>query len=209
MVTDGHGHLVVAWNHIHSSYDVLRGQKRDGLDEPERLPSIAKLDEVGNVNWSRALGKGVSRGVAIDTRGEIMIVGDAGRGQPPAGFASKIAADGRALWTKDLGPRMSPYGIAADANGNMVVTGISMDGLDVCGRHRPGPKQTAFLAKLDPAGSLMWARQIELGSWGGGEDVAVNPAGAIVVSGFGSPAPLIIMGDTPYDPHMFVTRIGP
>jgi hypothetical protein len=207
IVTDGRGHLVVVSNHLIGLHDLVN-QRRDGIVEHEHLPWMAKLDESGNVNWIRSLGKGVSRGVAVDMHGDIMSIGAASHGEPPFGFAEKIAADGRTLWTRNLGPRMSPYGVAVDANDNMIVTGVSVDGVDVCEHHRPGPKHTAFLAKLDPAGSLVWGRPIELGVWGGGEDVAVHPSGAIVTAGFGATGPSKLVGP-PSALHMFLTRIGP
>nr|CAI43926.1 hypothetical protein [Sorangium cellulosum] len=207
MVADGHGHLVVVWNHIAEGY-VLLGDELSRHDYRERRTSVAKLDASGHVLWSHVLGEDSPRDVAIGARGDVVIVGDAGDDETAAGFATKLAADGGHLWTKGLGLRMWPRGVAVDARGDLVISGITSGEVDVCGRDRTGPEQITWLAKLDPNGRFVWARRVELGAWGGGEGVAIHPAGGVVVAGFGATGPLRVMETLP-EQYLFLTRVRP
>ncbi|WP_437786605.1 hypothetical protein [Sorangium sp. So ce1097] len=195
------------WNHIVGG-EVLIGGDWTRHDYREQRTAIAKLDESGHVLWRHTLGEAPPHDVAIDARGDIVIVGDVSNDDTAGGFATKLAADGAHLWTEHLGLRMMAWGVAVDARGDLVVTGATAGEVDVCGRDRPGPEQITFLAKLAPDGRFVWARHVELGAWGGGEDVATHPAGGIVVAGFGTTGPVRVM-DTLPERYLFVTRLRP
>jgi hypothetical protein len=83
------------------------------------------------------------------------------------GFAAKLDAQGRALWSVALGPMRDVPGVAIDLNGNTVLSGALPGGVR--------PFRQTWLAKLDSSGAEVWHRS----EWpdtgiGAGRGVAVD-----------------------------------
>ena len=70
----------------------------------------------------------------------------------------KRGADGEVLWTRQFGTPSNdrPYGLAADAQGDVIVAGYTAGDLD--GAH-PMLQRRCLVAKLSAAGGLMWVLQ--------------------------------------------------
>jgi hypothetical protein len=151
---------------------------------------VAKHGPAGNPLWTRQLGTAdydTSSGVAVDASGNVFITGHT-HGDldgPNAGnedaFVAKYGPAGNLLWTRQLGTAAydSSEGAAADASGSLLIGGGtegSLDGLSAGGRD-------AFVSKYDPAGDLLWTRQLGTASHDDGRGVAVDAAGNVFLCG--------------------------
>jgi hypothetical protein len=166
---------------------------------------VAKYDASGNLLWVKNYGgydRDDARGVAVDALGNIYVIGvfrgtatfgtttlNAAGGNIDDVFVMKLDANGNVLWAKQIGSSGDDTGrgIAADASGNVYVTG-GFIGTATFGPgvtlQPTGPNPTQFrdsyLAKFDTNGNLQWVKQ-------GGDQwddvswaVAVDPAGSNV-----------------------------
>ena len=109
--------------------------------------------------------------VATDMDGNVIIAGKSdGRldgaiafGLPDP-FVAKYSTNGERLWLKSvldvrtaLGTTDSAYGVATDRDGNIYVTGDTVDTLP--GETKAGGRD-AFIAKYDPEGNRVWAHML-------------------------------------------------
>lgn len=163
---------------------------------------IAKLDRVGNVLWVRQVGgtaDDFARGVTIDDEGNVYITGafqsqkiDFGDGKviektsDSEIFVAKYDPQNRLVWarTAGSGPGGAGNDISLDLEGNVYVTGYFYG----TGLFEDLTLQNAgyvdiFVARYDPAGNLVWVRQIG----GPSDDVAsavhVDEQGSIFLAG--------------------------
>ncbi|GEM_PF-1776575 len=161
---------------------------------------VAKYNPVGDLMWVRTMasdGDDRAYGIATDNSGNVFVTGHFQEGAEFDGtiltnrggvdiFLAKYAADGAFLWAHSAGGPNSDsgYGLAVDFDGNAIVCGYHGQGsifgevsLPVVG------KSDVFVAKFDPAGSLLWARTA------GGLDqdyangLAIDSDGSVVVTG--------------------------
>jgi hypothetical protein len=107
-------------------------------------------------------------------------------GAPNAGytdaFVAKYDAAGTLLWNRQLGT--SDYdesrGVSADALGNLYISG------EICGS--PGGPNSgysdAFVAKYDPAGTLLWTRQLGTSYQDESRGVSADALGNVYISGW-------------------------
>jgi hypothetical protein len=140
--------------------------------------------------WTRLLGTSAmdrARGVAIDAAGNVLVAGFTYGVLDPSALGSadallvKYDRDGTRLWTRQLGSAANDWGlaVAVDAAGNAFVAGQTEGGVD-------GPsagQSDAFLAKVDPAGTTLWARQLGTGGYDIAYGVAVDASGHAFVAG--------------------------
>ena len=117
--------------------------------------------------WSHQFGdSGFDRAyrVSPDNLGNVCVVGytDGDLWGPNAGwgdgFLCKYDVDGNVLWAHQMGGAESDnaLGVSADTSGNIYVSGLTNSSLD-------GPSAggiDAFVRKYDPAGNVLWTRQI-------------------------------------------------
>lgn len=155
--------------------------------------------------WSKRFGDtsmDFARGVAVDSTDNVLVTGafngtvDFG-GDPLINtrdvfdvFLAKFAPDGAHLWSRHFTSGTvtsgTGFGVAVDANGDPVVTGIFGGAVDFGG----GPLTNAgfediFVAKLSGAdGAHLWSQRI--GGMGGdyGLGVAVDPRASVLVTGY-------------------------
>jgi hypothetical protein len=119
-----------------------------------------------------------------------------GGGGAGNGFLAKFSKAGDCLWARQIGGTGSDgtAGCATDANGNVFVTGgFSSTNVVLGGAVLTNPMPEAaccFLAKYDPQGNLLWARQSLFGDGpepGGtivmGLSVAVDAGGNVWLAG--------------------------
>jgi hypothetical protein len=127
---------------------------------------VAKLDPAGNHLWSKHFGEGGQQacdGVATDASGNVLVIGDFNGpldfgGGPLANagfddvFVAKFDPTGNHLWSKRFGDwsEEEGHGVATDAAGNALVTGVFEGTVDFGG----GPLTSAgghdvFVAKLE------------------------------------------------------------
>jgi hypothetical protein len=158
----------------------------------------------GPTQWAKAFGVNGHqhlRGLASDAQGDVILAGsfdgdiDFGGGPLPqtglhSSFAAKLDAAGSTLWSTGMtADDCEATAAAVDAAGDVIVTGF-VEGTLVVGGQAVSGGDGIFVVKLDPSGSLSWARTY--GTSAGmspdrGLAVAVDPAGDIVVSGAFAP----------------------
>ena len=158
---------------------------------------IAKLDLSGACQWSKSAGEtAVGNAVAVDGGGNILVTGSydgavdfgacplskaAGSGV----YVAKLDASGGCLWNKGAGDAGNHYGhgVAVDSTGNVMVTG-SFDGLlDFGGGSFVSASNDFFVVKLDATGGYLWSRRAGGPTDDDGNDVAVDGAGNVLVTG--------------------------
>ncbi|MBI4703227.1 MAG: hypothetical protein HY744_19090 [Deltaproteobacteria bacterium] len=101
-------------------------------------------------------------------------------------FALKLDPDGKLLWSKRFGgPDNDRSGsIAADAAGNVVLTGWFSDSIDLGdGKLESAGKSDVFAAKLDPDGKLLWSERFGGPGFDGGTALALDDAGNVLLAG--------------------------
>lgn len=118
-------------------------------------PWVAKFSAAGRLLWRRNFGtpdEGAT-GVAAGNAGTIYLSGSTFGSPGSLGWVAKITA-GTLQWKREFGTATfeTTSGVATDSGGNVYVTGDagpSPDALD------------AWVAKVGPAGNLLWRRQLE------------------------------------------------
>lgn len=152
---------------------------------------LIKFDGSGNVVWTRQFGtteNDDNRAVAVDASGSVFVVGytyGAFAGQKNAGnsdaFVVRFDKDGSRLWTRQFGTNDSDSAatVAADANGNIVVSGATYGALQA-----PSGNGDAFLTKLDGFGNILWTRQFGTGGLDTASSVAVGSEGEVFATGY-------------------------
>lgn len=158
-----------------------------------------KLDAAGAHVWSRVFGDSAEQGafgVAVDGAGDVLVTGymlgsiDLGAGSvltTDAGddiFVLKLDAAGAPIWGRGFGDSNTQVGfdVAADAAGDVVLTGWISGATDFGGGPLQSAISDAFVAKLDAAGDHVWSRLLP-GDYGYGRRVAVDGAGDVIVVG--------------------------
>ena len=161
---------------------------------------LAGLGPSGEHLWSEHFGSAsgqIAYALALTPIGESIIAGafygsiDFGGGllmTAGAGdvFVAKLDATGKHMWSKRFGDVAdhTPYGVAVDAAGNVILVGVLNGSIDFGGGVLSSAGGgDAFVAKLDASGNHLWSRV-----FGGVSDeiayaVAVAPSGNIAITG--------------------------
>jgi hypothetical protein len=158
---------------------------------------VAKLDPAGAHLWSKRFGDTAGQnggGVAVDGGGNVLLAGhfsgaiDLGGGPLASGpggdvFVARLDPGGNHLWSKHFGG--TAKGIAADAGGDAVVTGVFSGAIDVGGTPLTSAGgQDVFVAKLAAAGGdSVWARRFGGASAETAAGITVDASGNPVVTG--------------------------
>ncbi|MBI4699649.1 MAG: hypothetical protein HY744_00540 [Deltaproteobacteria bacterium] len=132
-------------------------------------------------------------------------------------FVAKLDPSGSHLWSKGFGgwEPGATFAVAADGNGNTILTGTSSKPLDLGGGPltRKAGDSRLFLAKLDPSGSHLWSKRFRgVGYQHRSAAFAVDGAGNVLLTGsfeeavdFGG-GPLTTQ---PGDRDIFVAKLDP
>ncbi|HEV2424793.1 MAG TPA: choice-of-anchor D domain-containing protein [Terriglobia bacterium] len=155
-----------------------------------------------------ALNVNPSGGIAIDSAGDMYVTGaDPQFNSPGQGLVQKFGPGGSGpVYSLDFGGsgvssssmqlQTAGYGITADASGNAYVTGqtnsnqlavtsgVFQSKCGASGTCNSGANNTAFVLKVDPSGSIVYASY--LGGSGGdtGQAIAVDSQGDAYVTGY-------------------------
>jgi len=193
---------------------------------------VAKLSPSGAHLWSTYLG-GVSydygRGVAVDASGNVVVTGytqshgwvydgfDTSFNGNVDAFLAKLSPSGAHLWSTYLGGNHDDYGrgVAVDASGNVLVTGLTLSSGWVSGGFDTGLTgyDDAFVAKISPSGAHLWSTYLGGSSEDWGYGVAVDAAGNVVVTGYTYsssmlPADAFVAKLSPSGAHLWTTDLG-
>lgn len=176
---------------------------------------VAKYSPDGDLVWATQLGSGrndILRKVTIDADDNIYVVGyTSGELEPGAGagrwdaFVARLSPDGEQQWLRQLGTPGSDHGsdVAVDAGGRVYITGTTNDSLGA----DTYAGWDAFVAVLDPDGTLRWIEQI--GSAGDDRPFALRVSGDGDVFVAGGTSMLRSPGERYGDEDMFVVRLDP
>lgn len=153
---------------------------------------LVKYDPSGNLVWSKHLGASsqqtVGQKVAVDGSGNLYVAGYTSgglNGNPAPGgqsyFVAKYQNDGTLLWVQQAGTYAAANAVAADATGNVYISGNTTSGLN-------GNAQTGsydyFVGKYDPNGTLLWLKQLGVsGNQAFANAVGVDTTGNVFVGG--------------------------
>ncbi|MEZ4360727.1 MAG: hypothetical protein R3B48_11140 [Kofleriaceae bacterium] len=135
---------------------------------------LAKYDHAGNHRWSQRFGNAfneVAGGLAVDPAGFVTMTGsfdlkiDFGDGEVSSLgesdiFVARFAPDGKLVWKHTFGDKREDigFGVAADAAGNVVVSGWFEGTVDFGGGPRTSSgNRDVFLLKLAPDGRHVWS----------------------------------------------------
>jgi hypothetical protein len=199
---------------------------------------VVKLDPAGGHLWSRGFGDGdpfqFGWGVAVDGAGNAVVVGsingtvDFGGGPHVTSgiddvFVLALDPAGNHLWSKHFGAgagNQQGFAVAADASGNIAITGFYQGPIDFGGGPLPAPLPAPdgdlelFVARFDAGGNHVWSRGFADGSHlSMGNAVAFDPSGNVLVTGgFHDSLDLgngKLEGATEWNPTAFVAKLGP
>ncbi len=171
---------------------------------------VSKLDISGNFVWAKRIGgvaTDIGYGIKVDITGNVYTTGyfentadfDPGVGIDnlvSAGFndsfVSKLDASGNHLWARRTGGAIDDYSnsLSLDGAGNIYSAGSFESTVDF----DPGPgtfnltslgSSDAFISKLDPTGSFVWARAFEGATSNQTlHGIHVDAAGSVYTTGF-------------------------
>lgn len=202
---DAVGNIIVVGETSSSDFPTTPG----AMDTSHNASSdafITKLSSSGAFLWSTYLGGNATdyaRSVAVDTAGNVLVVGDTvshhfptvpETGNPYSrsnghAFASKFSSDGILLWSTYLGGSdiQRGYGIAADATGNVWVTGQTSSSdfppvSDVGGTNYSG-RADAFVIKFSSSGTILWSTFLGGSENDYGLGITIDAAGNALVVG--------------------------
>jgi hypothetical protein len=168
---------------------------------------IAKYDPSGNLLWAKSAGgTGDDRGksIAVDAGGNVYITGQFNSAafvldtitlNTSAGFdvfVAKYNSSGDAIWAKKAGGSGGDYGysIALDSSANCYITGYFNSATSVFGSTTLNNPYSLsggylyFIAKYDSLGNAVWAKTAAGGAQSTGNNIAVDNAGNLWVTGF-------------------------
>jgi hypothetical protein len=164
---------------------------------------LVKYSSTGSHVWSKRFGAAdyeMAGAVAVDSNGKIALVGNF-RGNVDLGaglltyhgssdmFIAQFADTGACQWSKNFGSTAGNdvlRAIATDNNGNIIVTGQMLAGLDFGGGYLWGAGTVdVLIAKFGTSGNHLWSHRYAQGS---GYGVAADPSGNMIASGCFSPS---------------------
>ena len=160
---------------------------------------LAKYTAAGDPVWSKAFGGAMSdvgNGVAVDSGGDVVLIGTAGGGSNFGGgpirangysiVVAKFSSAGAPLWSRSIGDSFSNSGnaVAVDPSGNIDVTGAFSGPADFGGGALTSAGVDIFLAKLSPTGGHVWSRRFGSAlATHAGNGVACDGSGNVLVTG--------------------------
>jgi len=187
---------------------------------------VVKLSESGSHLWSTYLGGDAADygyGIAVDGTGNVFVTGYTNSSGWVSGgfdttfnsgvfdaFVVKLSGSGAHLWSTYLGGSDEDYGygIAVDGAGNVFVTGRTLSsgwisgGFDTTynGGFGDADDGDAFVAKLSGTGAHLWSTYLGGSDSDGGNAIAVDGAGNVLVTGNTSSSGWVLGGfDTTLD----------
>lgn len=166
-----------------------------------QAPGVLWAQRAGGVNPEFLLGGDrtgdTGKDVEVDRQGNVYVTGSfsgkasfgatmlTSRGQADI-FLAKYDAGGKLLWVAQAGGKENDYGreVSVDRSGNIYVAGY-FHGTATFGTAQltSAGRSDAFLAKFEPSGKLLWARQAGGESYDDAEALAMDPAGNVYLAG--------------------------
>lgn len=161
-------------------------------------PYVVKLDASGAVAWIVHLpvegdtADLIKLSVAVAPDDSILVSGTHGQLLHPSGFVTKLEPSGVAAWTQQFSSTQSDgyvvvHDVAVDADGNAIVVGNYCRDINLPGPSTTPPRtNNAWVAELDPNGSVRWAKSywgLDLRRGAAANAVAVDAEQRIWIAG--------------------------
>ena len=163
---------------------------------------VARLDSQGQLMWATyagGAGHDEARGIEVDREGNALVGGytpsadfegrlNSHHNSYPGrdGYVLKVGPTGVLQWMLYLGGTAEDVGLglAVDSSGNAFVSGDT-GSVDFDGRvnERHGTADDAFVAKVDPSGTLIWVAYVGGSRYDSAGGVAVDTEGNAYVAG--------------------------
>lgn len=197
VATSPDGKIAVAG--VFSTFLRVGDTKLVGTDTRDAF--VATFDATGKSLWSRRMGgssEDSAYAVAFDKKGSIHVAGavsktakfvnerSSGFGLRD-GFLATLDATGEVLRVKRMGGPEEDiaFGVVADDEGNVYVTGFTEGRAQFEGQITPGAAgDDMFLAKYSPEGKLVWVRKLGGLGTDQGRSIAIDKGGYIYVTGW-------------------------
>ncbi|HKR04109.1 MAG TPA: SBBP repeat-containing protein [Bacteroidia bacterium] len=167
---------------------------------------IAKYDASGNVLWAKSAGENFEDrgcGIATDSNGDVLMTGSfsgssitfgttvlTNAGVHGAMFIVKYDAAGNVLWANSAGSGagggLSGNSVAADGNGNILVTGGFWTSTITFGTIvlTNAGNQDLFIVKYDAAGNVLWANSAGGNIDDVGKSITTDANGNVLITGY-------------------------
>src|SRR5438094_317109 len=161
--------------------------------------ALVTITGAAGAGWARGFGgaaSDVAYGVAVDSGGDVVLIGTAGGGSNFGGgrirangysiVVAKFSSAGAPLWSRSIGDSFSNSGnaVAVDPSGNIDVTGAFSGPADFGGGALTSAGVDIFLAKLSPTGGHVWSRRFGSAlATHAGNGVACDGSGNVLVTG--------------------------
>ena len=173
-VTSNNGQNTVSWDAVAdaASYNIYWGTS------PGITPGSAKISAAVAPYPHTDLTNGQAYYYRVSAQNAS---GESGLSAEVNGTPAVISGD--RLWTRQLGTDSADYGYgaAADASGNIYVTGRTAGGLD--GNTNAGDNDM-FLVKYSTSGAKQWTRQLGTALYDEGRGAAADASGNVYVAGY-------------------------
>ena len=164
---------------------------------------VAEINSSGDFKWVKTFGGNGTDGIYSiieDHEGNLVIAGSfettisfgstsfTSEGETDSYVAKLTPASGEAIWATRFGGLTSSYShaLGAGSGGDLFVAG-SFFGTASFGPHTftaPQDVLNSFVLKLNAAGEVAWAKQIEGTGWNNTVGIAVGPDGNCVATGY-------------------------
>ncbi len=164
---------------------------------------VAKLNASRQWQWAVRAGgpnSDLGRGIALDTRGDVVISGSAGSPTAQFGsftlnvplardaFVAKLDAAGTWQWVAQGGGTEMDfgYGLAVDGADNIFLTGYFRSPVATFGPHTliSAGVGDAYVARLSPAGVWEWVRRAGGATEDNGQGLALDRFGNVYIAGY-------------------------
>ncbi len=202
--TDAYGNVYISGQTYRDSGIATKGAYQTWGDSTNGTAFLAKFSSSGSLLWATYFGDSdEAEEVNVDKFGNIYITGytNSKTGIATSGafqtslkgsgnaFLAKFSTYGSLMWATYFGGNKDDgtYGIGTDSFGNILICGwtYSDSGIATKGAYQAtyGGGGDAFLAKLNPSGSLLWATYLggnkeDVGWW-----ISIDSVNDIYVSG--------------------------
>jgi hypothetical protein len=198
------GHLGIGVDGSGNSY--VTGNATSIMPNVDSL-MLSKYDNLGNLVWKK-YAKGTNwntYSIATDNSGNSYIAGRIVSGTLDAGgavitntlngaiiFIAKYDASGSLVWARAAGnyPTLYEPSIAIDAAGNSYVAGYYLGNytgfgnITLTNTNQVNAMNEIYFVKFDPAGNVVWAKNAGGMLVDGVKDLAVDPQGNILLTGY-------------------------
>jgi hypothetical protein len=151
---------------------------------------VAKFNNKGVKLWVRQLSSGSQLSlqaveVTADSNNNILVTGHGnfdGDTRGSSVWVAKYSADGNLLWRRQVPGLTSSYldGVATDSSNNVFITGSTFKAID--GGVNKGSSDV-WVAKYDPNGTLLWARQLGTFRRDYSSDIVIDVRGDVLITG--------------------------